>query len=134
MPRPAGYQAEMGTEQTQSIWQTARIFPLLLLDCAKAENVLYEINFSVTPSVSTHVAPGMYLYGPHIFVACGFFRGIGNLSPVVSGMIPDTCLKGSSSSPEGQLRSLPHCGLLFLYYHNEMSACHQLCCGADVSS
>lgn len=44
MPRPAGYQAEMGTEQTQSIWQMARVFPLLLVDCAKAGNVFYKTN------------------------------------------------------------------------------------------
>lgn len=28
----------------QSIWQTAHVFPLLLLDCAKAGNVFYKIN------------------------------------------------------------------------------------------
>lgn len=43
-PDPLVYQAEMGTEQTQSICQTACIFPLLLLVCAKAGNVFYKIN------------------------------------------------------------------------------------------
>lgn len=40
-----------------------------------------------------------------MFVLGVFFRGFGNLSPVVSGMAPDTCLKGSSSSLEGKLHS-----------------------------
>lgn len=44
MPRPAGYQAEMGAEQTQSIWQMAHVFPLLLVDCAKAGSVFYKTN------------------------------------------------------------------------------------------
>lgn len=53
--------------------------------------------------IFTDQAPGMYSCG--LFVLGVFFRGFGNLSPVISGMAPDTCLKGSSSSLEGKLHS-----------------------------